>query len=725
MSTVYSENISGSVAASSNISGSTETAQAAEGDKGIYSAPSRALALSVVAEHNVDTEAHNDIRLFLTELSNRVNAIADSDDTTLDQLSEVVAYIKSNRSLIESVTTAKVNVSDIIDNLTTNSINKPLSAAQGVALKQLIDAITIPSALPNPQSLKFTGATTGTYDGSKAVEINIPEPSSASAIERGSFQFVATKSTTTEYTHTFENSYEEAPSVYADLVWTGTGTEVANNLFATLLEVTKTGFTVRVYNNDSSNRTVGINWHAITDASNLIAGGTVTDEQIQNAVDKYLNENPVESPVESVNGKTGQVELTADDVNAVSADGLQSAINTALAQAKESGEFDGADGASGTSVSVESISESAEDEGGNVVTFSDGTKLTVKNGSKGSAGAAGQDGVSATHSWNGTILTVTSASGTSSADLKGDKGDKGDTGATGAAGYTPVKGTDYFTKEDKTEFLRNVTSEIGVISGTNLLHNADWAYSLVNQRRHSGAVADAYCIDRWIGNGAVTPAAGQYVTLTAGTTVTQRMEIIPESLIGKKCTFSIDVDGNAESKTIAFPAATVDAGNTVTLSNCTVELGFLAGTFTLCGVSCSYVPYIKISALADINVKRVFLELGNASHMTETPPPPYSSNLTTCQRYFYVCPDYTNAMGMWMNSTYFRIVTACPKMRVSAPTLIVTMADYYFNNVWNNLASATGLVGGLGVTISGTASSNSAGAAAISRVGYTANAELE
>lgn len=56
-------------------------------------------------------------------------------------MSEVVAYIKSNKSLIDSITTSKVNVADIINNLTTNVSNKPLSAAQGVAIKGLIDAL--------------------------------------------------------------------------------------------------------------------------------------------------------------------------------------------------------------------------------------------------------------------------------------------------------------------------------------------------------------------------------------------------------------------------------------------------------------------------------------------------------------------------------------------------------------------------------------------------------
>lgn len=100
-----------------------------------------------VNAHNTAIDAHNDIRLLIENLTTHLNTLADSDDTTLDQMSEIVAYIKSNKNLIDSITTSKVNVSDIIDNLTTNVNNKPLSAAQGVALKMLIDAIVIPTKL--------------------------------------------------------------------------------------------------------------------------------------------------------------------------------------------------------------------------------------------------------------------------------------------------------------------------------------------------------------------------------------------------------------------------------------------------------------------------------------------------------------------------------------------------------------------------------------------------
>lgn len=95
-----------------------------------------------IEAHNKLSTTHSDIRTLISELKTRLNALADSDDTTLDQLSEIVAYIKSNRSLIENVTTNKVNVSDIIDNVNSTETNKPLSAKQGKILKDLIDVIS-------------------------------------------------------------------------------------------------------------------------------------------------------------------------------------------------------------------------------------------------------------------------------------------------------------------------------------------------------------------------------------------------------------------------------------------------------------------------------------------------------------------------------------------------------------------------------------------------------
>lgn len=95
-----------------------------------------------VSSHNSSTTAHDDIRTLINNLTARINAVANSEDVDLDQLSEIVAYIKSNRSLIDNVTTSKVSVSDIIDNLTSTSANKPLSANQGRVLNTSIASLT-------------------------------------------------------------------------------------------------------------------------------------------------------------------------------------------------------------------------------------------------------------------------------------------------------------------------------------------------------------------------------------------------------------------------------------------------------------------------------------------------------------------------------------------------------------------------------------------------------
>ena len=66
-------------------------------------------------------------------------ALLASNDTDLDTIQEIVTYIKNNKSLIDNITSAKVSVSDIIDNLTSEISNKPLSANQGKVLKGQID----------------------------------------------------------------------------------------------------------------------------------------------------------------------------------------------------------------------------------------------------------------------------------------------------------------------------------------------------------------------------------------------------------------------------------------------------------------------------------------------------------------------------------------------------------------------------------------------------------
>lgn len=80
----------------------------------------------------------------------------------------------------------------------------------------------------------------------------------------------------------------------------------------------------------------------------------------------------------------------ADETARKGINNIPSAVDKALADAKASGEFKGDPG---TSVTVKSVTESTADGGSNVVTFSDGKILTVKNGKDGKDGTDGKDAV--------------------------------------------------------------------------------------------------------------------------------------------------------------------------------------------------------------------------------------------------------------------------------------------------------------------------------------------
>lgn len=96
---------------------------------------------------------------------------------------------------------------------------------------------------------------------------------------------------------------------------------------------------------------------------------------------------------------------------------------------------DGENGQDGASVIVQSVSESTEDGGNNIVTFSDGKTVTVKNGTKGFKGDPGKDGASITiksiaESTDDEGLNIVTFSDGTKLNIKngsqGNKGDKGD-----------------------------------------------------------------------------------------------------------------------------------------------------------------------------------------------------------------------------------------------------------------------------------------------------------
>ena len=101
-------------------------------------------------------------------------------------------------------------------------------------------------------------------------------------------------------------------------------------------------------------------------------------------------------------------------------------------------------GAGGGISKIEQTTTSVEDGGINVwtATLTDGStyQFEVRNGRRGADGAPGEKGEKGD---------------------TGEQGPQGETGQVGADGYTPLKGTDYFTEEDKTELVNAVLAALG------------------------------------------------------------------------------------------------------------------------------------------------------------------------------------------------------------------------------------------------------------------------
>ena len=116
------------------------------------------------------------------------------------------------------------------------------------------------------------------------------------------------------------------------------------------------------------------------------------------------------------------------------------------------------DGKDGTSVTVKSVSESTADGGSNVVTFSDGKSVTIKNGSK---GGDGSPGTSITVS---NISESTASGGTNIVTFSDGKKvniKNGINGTDGKDGKTPICGTDYWTDADKASMIQDVINALG------------------------------------------------------------------------------------------------------------------------------------------------------------------------------------------------------------------------------------------------------------------------
>lgn len=143
-------------------------------------------------------------------------------------------------------------------------------------------------------------------------------------------------------------------------------------------------------------------------------------------------------------------------------DEVQAAVEEALAQAKDSGEFDGA------SVEVASVSQTDEDGGENAITFTDGTEFVVRNGKTGHPGAAPTVSVSSVD--GGVIVQIVSGKATTYFEIE--------------------HGKDYVLNEaDKDEIARIAAAMVDVAGGVTL--ETDTTLTESGKAADAKAVGDA------------------------------------------------------------------------------------------------------------------------------------------------------------------------------------------------------------------------------------------
>ncbi len=152
--------------------------------------------------------------------------------------------------------------------------------------------------------------------------------------------------------------------------------------------------------------------------------------------------------VDSVNGKTGAVVLTAEDINYDNDNTVYELMSQWSVDLESVGNaLTTLDKNSHTHANKDTLDKLSDSNG----------KLQYNGsdvGLKGADGTDGKDGITPTIGANGNWYLDTTDTG------KPSRGEKGDTGAAGADGYTPVKGTDYWTAADKAEIVNDTLAAL-------------------------------------------------------------------------------------------------------------------------------------------------------------------------------------------------------------------------------------------------------------------------
>lgn len=353
-------------------------------------------AAGAVSAHNGSNAAHSDIRLLIEGLANRLNALANSTDTDLDQLAEIVAYIKSNKSLIDAITTSKVSVTDIVDNLTTNVSNKPLSAAMGVALASDIDSVRSSLVNYQPKGNYLTSAPVTSVNGKTGAVVL-----GAGDVGARPDTWVPTAQEVGALPNTYVPPTQTAEQVGADPK--GTAASVVSQHNASADSHGDIRLELKAINDkmtaffDSDNQTLDELSEIvayITSNKSLIDSITTSKVSVADIINN-LTSNVSNKPLSAAQGVAIKALIDRLASGKLDASKLTEAINTALAQAKASGEFDGPQGQQGDT-GEDGVSPTVEVStitGGHRITITDatGTKnVDVMDGEDGDPGTDGR-----------------------------------------------------------------------------------------------------------------------------------------------------------------------------------------------------------------------------------------------------------------------------------------------------------------------------------------------
>lgn len=224
------------------------------------------------------------------------------------------------------------------------------------------------------------------------------------------------------------------------------------------------------------------------------------------------------------------------------------------------------------------------------------------------------------------------------------------------------------TKAKLMELIDNGDIDVGGGGlNPNILHNWDFR-NPVNQRGVSGTIsATGYFYDRWILNSGTVTVNANYLTISAGGVIEQRIE--GNLMSGQVATVSVEVGGVVCSGTGTFPTS----AGTVTVA----LTGF--GTATL-GYATGYM-YVRLSPTAASNVQRVKLELGTVSTIAYDPPMDYGIESIKCYRYTKkLLVDAGRLTSYTAGILYFKIQSDVP-MRIVSPSIIGTFDVYTVGQV--------------------------------------------